>query len=223
MDNERIQRELLSSTCGAYAKRKSQGFDKGHNMTHLTAVLWTVLLHCSASAGNWTIVMTKRVIGVAALFHEFLGKHIPDHERTAVTAEMTVALTADGYDANAQDIILWIVRYCSFSMRHYPERYSKPKYECLMQLVSSADLAEAVGVNAVERSWYWQMYKHNGDAKKARQGVREYIEGGDGIADSYRNRFNAITTQSILQSLIDGDVIAKVMETYRGGDFDVLW
>lgn len=204
--------------CFKYISSLDHKFDPGHNSFHCLEVLAWIKNHYRHCGTKFSRKDELLILEAAALFHELDDEKL-DQLIAANAAGMEAAMKKDGLRPQLQDVVKILVVHSSFKKLKIWDEIRKAqgepsKYEALSGLLSSADLAEAVGWQALERSFHFhqnKLFKLYGTLPTNQQVYANvclfYYNKENGI----KPRFNAIKVLSIKNS-VDGIVNALEKE-----------
>jgi hypothetical protein len=197
--------EVLLVNVWLFVQSTDHRYDLGHNSGHTKKVAEWVLQF---------MYLVEPVLGIraelvliaAALLHEQAdSKFGLLLDRVGIT----VVLILDGFSIDEQEIVLWMISYCSFGKKGSAGRCDQRmlRYFGWMRVLCAADLAEGVGESALTRSY---LYHQGRLAKKYGRliVVDKYIWrcvyrwfNGINCADGYFNRLEGIEIPEIREKI----------------------
>jgi len=188
-----------------FVKSTDNQFDAAHGSNHCIDVLHLIFkfIHTIGPIQGLSENRVRLVLTAATLFHEQKDrkKDIPCDEKALIEA-----MLEDGLTEEEIEIVLWLISYCSFSKSKEQGRFD-PKmlpYNKLMDLLSSADLAEAVNEKALYRSYEYgrkmltSKFGRDPTEKEMWQHVYSFYNNKD---NGFFVRLNAISVPEIKESL----------------------
>lgn len=149
-----------------FVKASDDQYDAAHGSSHCLDVLALVLrfLYTIGEIVGLTEERVRLIMKAATLLHEQKDRK---RARRLDDEAMKESMRLDGLTEEEINIVNWLITYCSFSKsnepgRHFPEM---KKYEPMMRLLSSADLAEAVNEKALFRSFEYHKTRMEREGK----------------------------------------------------------
>lgn len=203
-----------------FVKESDCQFDKAHGSDHCIDVL-KIALNSLYTIGKIEGLSEEKVgfiLMAAVLLHEQ-----KDRKRGNELNEkdMIDSLKKDGFSDEEIKIIDWLISYCSFSKSNEPGRkdLEMVKYEKIMNLLSSADLAEAVNEKALWRSYeYHKKRLEKNNTFSERECWKNVYDFYCDKKSGFFSRLNAISVKEIRDDLdstlkdTDNKMMEKVKE-----------
>lgn len=175
----------------AYVRSMDQYHDQGHDTDHCLRVNQIAQTYYQHTGTHFTQQAERQIIELSAIFHEQDDPKFPvNFDQRKIRQQMTL----DGIIIEEQNVVIDLITCCSFKKRklvslNYP-------WQGLLNLLCSADLAEAVGQNAITRSYNYHRWRlgHGASIRDIWSHVIMFYESE---IDGYFPRLNAIKIKSI--------------------------
>ncbi|ARF09912.1 hypothetical protein Indivirus_5_35 [Indivirus ILV1] len=189
-----------------FVQASDDQFDDAHKSNHCLDVLelafrffWTI-----GEIDGLSQDRTKAIVEASVLLHEQKDRK---REKPLNEEDMFQAIMKDGFSKEETEIINWLISYCSFSKSKEPGRYlpEMKKYEKIMNLLSSADLAEAVNEKSLYRSHEYHRVRmiRNGEESNEKECWKHVKIFYNDPTNGFFARLNAISIPEIRESLKD--------------------
>ena len=193
--------EILKN-CYLIAESTDKYYDPSHDSKHCLKV-WAWIKkyyeNCESGLGR---DRELRILQAAALFHEQndakFGRNVEEIEN-----DLRIAMREDGLLEEDIEIVIELIKNCSFKKRKF--RKIKENLVKMMDLLCAADLAEAVGSKAIDRSFEFHKARILRDEKRTPTNeevwrhVIEFVEVQN--KDGYMDRFEAIVVEKIKEEV----------------------